>query len=116
MQINNKGHGGVIRHGEIMRLTKRTLNWINKINETTSLKLETKRLLSWNVVEVGYRATCGCTDKTRKDYDVFMKLIKSLESQGVVIRKDIQKHDNRWATNNGGFWCSYKFQIESDIK
>ena len=95
-----------------MNLNKRSLLWLDKVNKT-GLYLEVKNLIEGKSVDVGYRATCGCTDKTRKDYNIFMKFIAAIKSQGIIVTQNPVKHGNAYATNNGGFWISYIFNIEN---
>jgi hypothetical protein len=94
-----------------MELSKRSESWLEKL-KNTSLTDEAQALLSGKAVEVGYRATCGSTHKTMKDYEVFKKFIKALKAQGLEVSEMPVKHGNAYATNNGGFWNSYIFEIE----
>jgi hypothetical protein len=93
-----------------MELSKRTAAWLLKL-EKTMLHREALMLIDGNSVEVGYRSTCGCSDQTMKDFDVFRKFLKSLKSQGVNVNEERVKHGNAYATNNGGFWNSYIFEV-----
>ena len=94
-----------------MELSKRSGLWLEKL-KNTNLADEAQALLNGKPVEVGYRATCGSTHKTMKDYDVFKKFIKALKAQDEEVSERLVKHGNAYATNNGGFWNSYIFEIE----
>jgi hypothetical protein len=93
-----------------MKLTKRSKAWMIKL-QGTMLADSAEQLIAGKSVEVGYRATCGCTDQTLKDYRVFQKFIAAMRSQGINVSETPVKHSNRYATNNGGFWNSYIFEI-----
>lgn len=79
--------------------------------QKTMLADSAEKLIAGKAVEVGYRATCGCTDQTLKDYRVFQKFIAALRYEGIEVRETLVKHGNGYATNNGGFWNSYIFEI-----
>ena len=96
-----------------MKLTKRTEAWLQKL-EKTMLHTDALMLINGNAVEVGYRSVCGKTDQTMKDFEMFRKFIKSLKAQGVDISESSVKHKNSYATNNGGFWNSYIFDIRKE--
>lgn len=93
-----------------MELSKRAETWFVKLKKT-SLKYETVKFINGESVEVGYRSTCGCTDQTMKDFEVFFKFVKALNAQGIFVKKTRAKHKNEYASNNGGFWDSYIFKI-----
>lgn len=93
-----------------MNLTKRSDNWLKKL-EKTSLKYEVLKLIKGDSVEVGYRSSCGCKDQTMKDFEIFRKFLNALSSQGVAISETPIAHKNAYATNNGGFWNSSMYKI-----
>jgi hypothetical protein len=93
-----------------MELSKRTNGWLKKL-ESTALHGDAVKLLNGDPVEVGYRATCGCTDQTMRDFEVFRKFIKALKAQSLDINETPVVHKNAYATNNGGFWNSHIFEV-----
>lgn len=93
-----------------MTPSNRTQVWLNKL-EKTMLRHEVARFIAGDAVEIGYRSTCGCTDQTMKEYEIFRGFLKALNAQGVNVIETPVKHKNAWATNNGGFWNSYIFQV-----
>jgi|SRR6478609_2264205 len=64
-------------------------------------------------VEVGYRATCGSTDRTMKVFREWRKIVKLLNKDGNILEEIEVIHKNRYATNNGGFWNSVIFKIKN---
>jgi hypothetical protein len=66
-------------------------------------------LTNKQTVIVGYRASCGSTDKTMKVYKLWIKAIKLLEKSGVKIMQENINVENRNPTSSGGFWNEVKF-------
>lgn len=94
-----------------MELSKRSGGWVKKLLKT-QLKQEVERLMKGESVEVGYRSSCGgCKDQTMKDFELFSKLLKALKAQGIIVNTTTVKHKNAYASNNGGFWHSYIYEI-----
>lgn len=65
-------------------------------------------------VEVGWRESCGSTDKTMKEHEAWVKVIKKLVADGNKISEERVKHNNRYAGCNGGFWCSIIYKLEQE--
>jgi hypothetical protein len=66
-------------------------------------------LLTFGEIEVGWRESCGTTDRTMKIYREWLKVLKSLKKDGLNITEERIKHDNSYATSKGGFWNSIKY-------
>lgn len=81
---------------------------ISNDNEVNELVYE---LLKGETVEVGYRQTCGKSEKhsTLIRYELFNNCIKKLSKMGYVIKCESNTHGNAYATNNGGFWNSNNY-------
>ena len=63
-------------------------------------------LVKFGQVEVGWRESCGYTDRgvyLKRGWD---KVIAAAKKDGLVITEERVKHGNAWATKNGGFWNS----------
>ena len=99
---------------KLSKLSNRSQLWLDKINKTL-LKLDVQKILKGESVEIGYRSTCGsgARDSTHVDFELFLKLLKALKSQGFIVSESPVKHENRYAGNNGGFWNSSIYKIES---
>lgn len=69
-------------------------------------------MLKTGQVEIGWRECCGKTDFTAKIHSAWEKLISNMKKYGFVISEERVKHDNRYATANGGFWNSIIYKIE----
>ena len=74
--------------------------------QTNDIKTYVNALFEFGRVEVGYRSSCGVTDRTHKVFKEWLKVLKKIRADGVKVREEIQKHGNGYATNNGGVWNS----------
>lgn len=68
-------------------------------------------LMKTGSVEVGWRESCGSTDMTTHIRREWIQIVKKLERVGVQLRVERVKHNNSWATKNGGFWNSEIFTV-----
>lgn len=86
---------------------------INKLNGYTSntLMFNINSLFKFKEVTVGYRTSCGKTDKTHKIFRIWLKCLKLLRSNGFDIKEQVLKVDNSYATNKGGFWNEIKYTL-----
>lgn len=75
-----------------------------------------KELVDKGVVEVGGRSTCGAgkVDPTWKFFTSWNEVVKKANSMGFDILIERVKHENRWATINGGFWHSNIYRIAAN--
>jgi hypothetical protein len=69
-------------------------------------------LLSGREIEVGCRQQCGRTDATVFIAREWFKVVKLAREFGLTFAVKRVKHDNAWATLSGGYWSSFKYQIE----
>ena len=74
------------------------------------------KLMEFGTIEVGYRATCGCTDATRHVWDKWVMVLKKLRADGFEISEEKQKHGNAYATDSGGFWESTVYTLKNTRK
>lgn len=80
-----------------------------------SIESNITMLFLWKSIEVGYRQQAGSTHPTHKMFREWIKIIKLLRKEGFNITETLIKHNNAYATNNGGFWNSSVFKlIEKD--
>jgi hypothetical protein len=71
-----------------------------------------RNLIQFGQVEVGWRESCGSTDRTHTQYQAWKRVIAALKKDGFQILEERQKHANSWATKSGGFWQSIVFKLE----
>lgn len=67
-------------------------------------------------VLVGYRSSCGTTDKTHKIFSEWSKALKILEKNGIKIKTEPVKVGNSYATISGGFWNEYRYSLVRNDK
>lgn len=58
---------------------------------------------------VGYRSSCGSTDKTQKIYRLWLKAVKILSKNGIQLKEENIKINNPYATLSGGFWQEVRY-------
>jgi len=87
---------------------------INKLCgwETNDIAGYYSELQKYGLVEVGWRESCGATDKTHVAYRSWRKIITLMTKSGAVITEQRVKHGNAYASNKGGFWQSIIFRRE----
>lgn len=97
------------------RLTDKTIAYIDRQDanlnklagwESNDIKGNISKLLEFGRVEVGYRSSCGSTDKTQKIYNAFNKVLRKMAKDGITVAEATVKHGNAYATSKGGFWNS----------
>lgn len=79
--------------------------------ESNFLAENLRVLLEHGKVEVGWRESCGSTDRTMFMHRAWREVIKRMEKEGFAIQKEPQKHGNSWATKAGGFWSSVVYRL-----
>ena len=80
--------------------------------EQNSLDNLVNRLLTYGLVEVGWRESCGTTDRTHHIYRAWLKVLPKLKKDLPVITEERGKHGNSYATSKGGFWNSIIYTLE----
>lgn len=68
-------------------------------------------LLAGKHCEVGWRESCGTTDRTAKVAAEWRKLVKAMRNRGAEIEEQPVAHGNAWATKAGGFWRSVVYAL-----
>lgn len=79
--------------------------------ESNFLAENLRVLLEHGKVEVGWRESCGSTDRTMFMHRAWCEVIKRLGKDGFEIKQEPQKHGNSWATKAGGFWSSIVYSL-----
>jgi len=106
-----------------MTISEKTISLIDVINQkanaicgyqSNQIKNDFNALMNNNYVEVGYRMSCGSTDKTHKVFREWLKVIKILRKNNIIIIEENGKHDNKSPTMAGGFWNSIIYKIPSN--
>lgn len=95
---------------EKIKLADKKLNLLH-CYEANNISKNINDLINNGNVEVGYKSQCGATHVTQKSYREFYKIINLLKKEGYSISEELVKHNNKYATNNGGFWNSVIFKI-----
>lgn len=88
-------------------LTKKNPHCKNELAKTFD------NLTTFGQVEVGWRESCGSTDKTvfiKRGWD---KVIAAAKKDGMIITEERIKHNNQWASKCGGFWSSIIYRTGS---
>lgn len=102
-------------------LSESTLKYIKQQDErldrgwhvpSKDLERYARNLIEFGMVEVGHRACCGSTHRTQKTHDAWIRVLKKIRKDGFVVKEEVQKHKNAYATNNGGFWNSTIYSTE----
>lgn len=106
-----------------MIISEKTISLIDTINEkanticgyqSNQIKKDFNYLITNNYVEVGYRLSCGSTDKTHKVFKEWLKVINILRKNNIIIIEENVKHDNKSPNMAGGFWNSIIYKIPSN--
>lgn len=70
-------------------------------------------LINGQKVEVGYRSSCGKKDKTHKVFEEWIKVIRSLKKDGIIINEENVLHPNKSPTMAQGYWNSIIYSIKT---
>ena len=62
-------------------------------------------------VTVGYRTSCGTTDRTQKAFRLWVKSVKLLSKNGIKLVEENLKVNNSYATLSGGFWHEIRYSL-----
>lgn len=79
--------------------------------QSTQIQKDYDCLLNSQKVEVGYRSSCGKTDKTHFVFKEWLKVVKSLRNDGFIINEENVSHANKSPTTSQGFWNSIIYSI-----
>lgn len=84
--------------------------------EANNLRTFYESLIKGGFVEVGWRESCGATHQTHRTYREWVKLIKKIREEGIIVQEQRRTHGNAYATNNGGFWNSIVYTLNNGHK
>lgn len=91
---------------KILKLNERA-NLISAINNEIIESIE--KLNKEKSIVIGYRASCGSTDRTMKVFRVWRQALIEFEKQGIFLRLENLPVGNSYATNKGGFWNEVRY-------
>lgn len=103
-----------------MKISEKTLKTVETASQkellicgynSTQIQSDYLSLVSGRKVEVGYRAGCCKKDKTHKIFEGWLKVIKSLKKDGVIINEENILHPNKSPTMAQGYWNSVVYSI-----
>jgi len=80
---------------------------------SNDIKNNIQYLLENGYVSVGYRQSCGATDRTQKIFRLWTQAVKKLKKNGINLIEEQLKVGNAYATISGGFWQEIKYSIKS---
>ena len=91
---------------KILKLNERA-NLISAIKNEIIESIE--KLNKEKSIVIGYRASCGSTDRTMKVFRVWRQALREFEKQGIFLRSENLPVGNSYATNKGGFWNEVRY-------
>jgi len=103
-----------------IHISDKTKNTILKMDKKLNEKFDYEKndlagylhdLINFKRVEVGWRQSCGSTDRTQVTYRAWVKVIDLLTKEGISINQERVKHGNAYATTKGGFWSSIIYSM-----
>jgi len=106
-----------------MQVSERTLKILSSTNQKANLICgynsnqiinDFNNLIKGVIIEVGYRSSCGKTDKTHKVFREWLKVLKSLKKDGIVVNEVNVVHPNKSPTLAIGFWNSIIYSCNYD--
>jgi hypothetical protein len=96
-----------------IEITDKILKLNEKANAISSMQNEIiehiEKLNKEKSIIVGYRASCGSTDRTMKVFRIWCQALKEFEKQGVFLRSENLAVGNSYATLKGGFWNEVRY-------
>ncbi len=96
-----------------IEITDKILKLNEKANAISSMQNEIiehiEKLNKEKSIIVGYRASCGSTDRTMKVFRIWCQALKEFEKQGVFLRSENLSVGNSYATLKGGFWNEVRY-------
>ena len=94
-------------------ITDKILKLNEKANLISAIKNEIiesiEKLNKEKSIVIGYRASCGSTDRTMKVFRVWRQALREFEKQGIFLRSENLPVGNSYATNKGGFWNEVRY-------
>lgn len=91
---------------KILKLNERA-NLISAIKNEIIESIE--KLNKEKSIVIGYRASCGSTDRTMKVFRIWRQALREFEKQGIFLRSENLQVGNSYATNKGGFWNEVRY-------
>jgi hypothetical protein len=110
----------MVKENMKFELDEKTQVKLNELNEKVNtvagysandILQSVRSLQQTGEVIVGWRSSCGVTDRTQKMYSVWKKAIIVLEKAGIKLSQENLKVGNSYATNKGGFWHEIKYSL-----
>lgn len=104
-----------------MKISERTIKTLESASQkelficgynSKQIERDYSSLINGKKVEVGYRASCGKKDKTHKVFEEWLKVIKSLKKDGIIINEENVLHPNKSPTMAQGYWNSIIYSIK----
>ena len=97
-------------------LTAQLTELNQKVNElygysSNDIKKYISELQKNGNVIVGYRTSCGSTDRTQKAFRLWVKAVKLLSKNGIKLVEENLKVNNSYATLSGGFWNEIRYSL-----
>lgn len=96
-------------------ITDKILKLNEKANLISAIKNEIiesiERLNKEKSIVIGYRASCGSTDRTMKVFRLWRQALREFEKQGIFLRSENLPVGNSYATNKGGFWNEVRYSF-----
>jgi hypothetical protein len=103
----------LIKSKDKIEITDKISKLNEKANAISSMQNEIiehiEKLNKEKSIVVGYRASCGSTDRTMKVFRIWSQVLKEFEKQDVFLRSENLTVGNSYATNKGGFWNEVRY-------
>ena len=103
----------LLKSKDKIEITDKIFKLNEKANLISAMKNEIiesiEKLNKEKSIVIGYRASCGSTDRTMKVFRVWRQALIELEKQGIFLRYENLPVGNSYATNKGGFWNEVRY-------
>lgn len=103
----------LLKSKDKIEITDKIIKLNEKANLISAIKNEIiesiEKLNKEKSIVIGYRASCGSTDRTMKVFRVWRQALREFEKQGIFIRSENLPVGNSYATNKGGFWNEVRY-------
>lgn len=105
----------LLRYKYHIAITDKIIKLNEKANLISAIKNEIiesiEKLNKEKSIVIGYRASCGSTDRTMKVFRVWRQALREFEKQGIFLRSENLPIGNSYATNKGGFWNEVRYSF-----
>ena len=103
----------LLKSKDKIEITDKIFKLNEKANLISAMKNEIiesiEKLNKEKSIVIGYRASCGSTDRTMKVFRVWRQALREFEKQGIFLRSENLPVGNSYATNKGGFWNEVRY-------